>query len=189
MNFKIIFLVFLSASVAAASSGGEGGSIHSTGVPSVVFYQLINVLILFGGIYWKLRHQVVSFFNEKRKKYLEEQEKAQKALIAAEHEHHEVKTRLDKLKNNRLDTISKAKADANDLHRQILADAGAMAKKLENEAELAAKIELQRAKNELRETLLKEAFELSHRDIAVKTTTDDQKRLQREFISKVEVAQ
>lgn len=189
MNFKVVSIVLLVASVAVASSGGGHGTEHETGVPRVVIYQLINVLILFGGIYWGMRHKVSAFFTEKRKKFLEEQEKAKQSLVAAEKEHHEVKTRLDKLKNNRLDTISKAKADASDLHKQILADADVMAKRLHAEAELAAKIELQRAKNELREILVKEAFELSKKDITSKATAEDQKRLQKEFISKVEVAQ
>lgn len=189
MNLKVIAFILFAASVAVASSGGEHGGAHEGGVPKVVFYQLINVLILLCGIYWGMRHKVSAFFVEKRKKFLEEQERARQSLVAAEKEHHEVKTRLDKLKNNRLDTISKAKADASDLHKQILADADAMAKRLHIEAELAAKIELQRAKNELREQLVKEAFELSKRDITSKATAEDQKRLQKEFISKVEVAQ
>lgn len=188
MNFKILIPILLT-SVYAVASGGEHGAAHQEGVPKVVLYQAINVAIIFIAAYWFARHKVSAFFHEKRQKYLQDQDKAKQALITAQHEHHEVKTRLDKLKNNRLDTISKAKADAQDLHKQIIADAKLMVKRLQTEAELAAKIELQRAKNELRSMLVKEAFELSKKDINTKTTAEDQKRLQKEFISKVEVAQ
>jgi F-type H+-transporting ATPase subunit b len=188
MNLKILLPILL-VPILTFASGSEHGVIDHGGVPKVVLYQAINVLIIFLMGYWLARHKVTAFFKEKRKKYIEAQNKSKQALISAQNDHHEVKTRLDKLKSNKLDTLSKAKADASDLRKQILNDAELMAKRLENEAELAAKIELQRAKNELRDALLKEAFILSKRDISSKTTADDQKRLQKEFISKVEVAQ
>jgi F-type H+-transporting ATPase subunit b len=184
MNLKLILPILL-APIFAVAAGGA----HEGGVPNIVFYQAVNVFIIFAGVYWFAGHKVTAFFHEKRKKFLEDENRAKQALITAQQEHHEVKTRLDKLKNNRLNTISKAKADAGDLHKQILSDAALMSKRLQSEAEQAARIELQRAKNELRDLLVKEAFELSKKDISTKTTAEDQKRLQKEFISKVEVAQ
>jgi F-type H+-transporting ATPase subunit b len=188
MNLKLIVPI-LFGSLFVLASNGEHGSGQEGGIPNIVFYQAVNVSIIFLAGYWFSRHKISAFFHEKRNKFLKDQESAKQALVNAEQEHHEVKTRLDKLKNNKLNTISKAKADANDLQKQILSDAEIMVKRLQREAELASKIELQRAKNELRELLLREAFNLSKKDISSKATAEDQKRLQNEFISKVEVAQ
>jgi F-type H+-transporting ATPase subunit b len=188
MNLKILIPI-LFASIVVVASGGEHGSGHEEGVPKVVLYQAINVFIILAAAYWFARHKVSAFFQDKRKKFIDDHNKVKQILITAQDEHHEVKTRLDKLKNNKLDTLSKAKADAGDLHKKILGDAEAMVKRLQLEAEQGAKIELQRAKNELRDLLVKEAFDLSQKDIGAKATAEDQKRLQREFISKVEVTQ
>lgn len=187
MSKLILFLtVFLSVVLKASEGGHEG---HEEGVPVIVLYQTINVAIIFAAAFWFGRHKVVSFFVEKQKAFLDAQNKAKLALEQAEHEHHAVKTRLDKLQSNKVDTISKAKADAHDMQKQIISDAEAMALKLKADAELAAKIEFQRAKNDLRNQLVKEAFELSRKNIVSTATKEDQKRLQKEFINKVQVAQ
>jgi F-type H+-transporting ATPase subunit b len=125
----------------------------------------------------------------KRNQFLEAQERAQGVLRQAEHEHHEVKTRFDKLKITREESLSKAKADANDLRSQILLDAQSLAAKLKSEAQLSAKIEIERAKFQLKQQLVREAFELSKKDLSSKATSDDQRKLQQDFISKVQVVQ
>lgn len=183
LNFILI------STVTMASSDGGHGSGHDNGVPKVVYYQAINVAIIFIAGFWFSRHKVAQFFKEKRESFISAQQKANLALDQAKHEHHDVKTKLDKLKNNRLETISRANADANDMHKQMLQDAEAMAKKLKVEAEQSALLEVQRVKNELRDQLVQEAFELSRRDIKSKATEADQKRLQENFINKVQVVQ
>lgn len=186
--FGSLFGMFYTTFALASSEAGGHGAEHS-GVPVVVLYQAINVAIILGaGIYFG-KQKVVEFFLHKRTSFLQAQEKAQGVLRQAEHEHHEVKTRLDKLKVTREESISKAKADAIDLRKQIVKDAQVLAKKLQDEALLSAKIEVERAKHHLKEQLIKEAFELSKKDLSSKATSDDQKKLQEDFISKVQVVQ
>ncbi len=184
---SIVYFILFSC-VAYSSSGHETHGAEA-GVPKVVFYQAINVaIILIAGVYLG-RQKIAHFFNQKKNMFLEAQQKAQAALKIAETEHHEVKTRLEKLKGNKTDSITKAKTDATDLKAQMLLDAQAQAKKLREEALLTAKIEGERAKSQLKEQLIREAFELSKKDLSSKATSDDQKKLQQDFISKVQVVQ
>lgn len=171
-----------------------GSSIHNTGashiqnIPVVVLYQAINVaIIIIGSIYFG-KQKVIEFFLSKRNKFLQAQEKSQIDLRKAEHEHHEVKTRLDKLKVTRDESLLKAKADAIELKNQLISDAQKMVKKLNEEAILTAKIENDRAKKLIREHLIRDAIELSKKDLMLKTSPADQRKLQDDFIAKVGVA-
>ncbi len=186
--FGSLFGILFTSFATASSEGGSHGAEHE-GVPVVVLYQAINVTIIFGLGFYFGRQKIVDFFLQKRNHFLQAQEKAQSVLRLAEQEHSEVKTRLDKLKVTREESISKAKADANELRNQIVNDAKSLAKKLQQEALLSAKIEVERAKYQLKEQLIKEAFELSKKDLSSKATFDDQKKLQEDFISKVQVVQ
>lgn len=181
-------LISITSSVGLGSSGHDSHGLES-GVPKVVFYQAINVaIILISAIYFG-RKKVSDFFHQKKTLFLEAQQKAQSALKLAETEHHEVKTRLEKLLGNKTDSLTKAKTDAADIRAQLLSDAQMIAKKLKEEAVLTARIEVERAKYHLKEQLIKEAFDLSKRDLSAKATTDEQKKLQQDFITKVQVVQ
>jgi F-type H+-transporting ATPase subunit b len=186
--FGSLFGILITSFAAASSDGGSHGAEHG-GVPVVVLYQAINVAIIFGLGFYFGKQKIVDFFLQKRNHFLQAQEKAQSILRHAEQDHAEVKTRLDKLKVTREESISKAKADANDLRSQIITDAQVLAKKLKEEALLSAKIEVERAKYQLKEQLIRDAFELSKKDLSSKATSDDQKKLQEDFISKVQVVQ
>lgn len=169
----------------SATDAGHHGDEH--GVPRVVFYQAINVLIIFiSGIYLG-RQKVIGFFDAKRVEFLQDQDKAQSTLRQAELEHQEVKARLDKLKLTKSESISKARSDANDMRAQMIQDATTLAAKIKSEAQMSAKIEVERAKFQLKEQAVREAFELSKRDLTSKATSDDQRKLQEDFISKVQV--
>jgi len=172
----------------AYSSGGVAH--HDVdGVPRVVLYQAINVLIIFFmGVYLG-KKKVIDFFSSKKEQFLQAQDKSRAFLRQAEAEHHEVSTRLDKLKLTKSEALLKAKADATDLRKQIAQDAFSLAQKIKDEAQQTAKIELERAKLHLKEQLIRESFELSKKDLSSKATSDDQKKLQEDFISKVQVVQ
>lgn len=184
MIYWILFVNIFS-SVVLASSGEH----HEDGVPRVVFYQAINVFIIFGSIVYFGRTKIVAFFNSRKNQFLQAQEKAQLSLRKAELEYTEVKSSLDKLKLTRAESISKAKTDANDMRTQMIQEAHSLVTKIKAEAQVTAKLELERAKSQLKEQIIKEAFELSKRDLSSKATFDDQRKLQEDFISKVQVVQ
>lgn len=187
-NLLLVVINLLLSRLVFASSGHDAHDADH-GVPAVVYYQAINVgIILMAGFYYG-REKIVGFFTNKKTQFLQAQEKAQATLKQAEKEHHEVKARLDKLKGNKEESLLKAKADATDLKNQIIQDAHALAKKLKDEALLSSKLEIERAKYQLKDQLIREAFEISKKDLSAKATSDDQKKLQEDFISKVQVVQ
>lgn len=182
-----IFTLLLLSKLAFASSGGHGSDEH--GIPTVVLYQAINVgIIVVGGIYLG-RKKIANFFEARKQQYLAAQSKAQSTLQQAEQEFQQMKTTYDKLMVNKDDSLAKAKADANDLRAQMVKEAHALSSKIQEEAKLSSKIEIERAKYQLKEQLVRDAFELSKRDLASKATSADQKKLQDDFISKVQVVQ
>lgn len=184
-----LFLLINMVSFVAYSTTGADHHGAEHGVPRVVFYQAINVLIiLIAGVYLG-RQKVISFFVEKRTEFLQAQDKAQSSLRQAEQEHQEIKNRLDKLKLTKSESISKAKSDANDMKAQMIHDATNLATKIKAEAQMSTKIEAERARSQLKEQIIKEAFELSKKDLTSKATSDDQRKLQEDFISKVQVVQ
>lgn len=190
---KIVLATFSSillASSAFASSeghGAHGGEAH--GIPTVVYYQALNVAIIIIAAIVFGKKGIAAFFVDKRESFLKAQEKAQSVLKNAEQEYKLMKERHDKLMMTREESLAKAKADANDLRLQMVRDAEALSIKLQNEAKLSAKIEIERAKNQLKEQIIRDAFELSKRDLGSKATSADQKKLQDDFISKVQVVQ
>lgn len=189
MNKFVSFLVmaFISSGAIASSAGESHGESH--GIPPVVFYQTINVLIiLVTGIFYG-RPKVAQFFKQKRNQFLLDQNKAQSFLQAAQVEHSEAKRRLEKLRSTYEEAISKAGADANDLKKQLIQDAEQNAKKMKTEASQMARFQIEKAKKEVRTQLIVEAFELSKKDLSGKATSADQKKLQEDFISKVQVVQ
>lgn len=185
-QIMITTLIVLATGVALAAGDAHGGADHG-GIPSIVYYQIFNVSILLGGIFYLTKDKVVAFFAGKKSEYLKSQEAAEQALKAAELEHSDIQTKLAKIENTHAETIAKAKADAEQIKKQIVTDAEALAARLRAEAEMSAKLEVQRVKTELREKLLAQAFDQAQKEIASKTTAADQKRLQQDFISKVEV--
>ncbi|MEY4617421.1 MAG: synthase chain [Pseudomonadota bacterium] len=192
MKFWVSTLsTFIIVNSAVASSGGghdvHGGDSH--GIPTVVYYQALNVAIILIAAVVFGKKSIAAFFAGKKEGFLKAQEKAQGVLRSAEEEYQQMKERHDKLLMNRDESIAKATADANDLRAQIVRDAEALAQKLNNEAHLSSKLEIERAKHELKEQLIRDAFELSKRDLGSKATSADQKKLQDDFISKVQVVQ
>lgn len=182
-------LLKLFTSSLALAAGGEGHGGGHGEIPFVVVYQAINLLILMVGLFIFTRKPIIEMFTQKRADFLAAKEKANSALQKAKDQHAEIQTRLSKIQSTQEETISRAKADAADLKKQILADADAMVARLKAEAQAAAQIEIQRAKNELREQLLTDSFEKAKKDISAKATVEDQVRLQQDFINKVGVAQ
>ena len=101
----------------------------------------------------------------------------------------QIQTRLSKLESTADESISRARAEAADMKRQMVADAEALSKRLREEAASAAKLEVERAKNELRETLIHESLEAARTQLSSKVTAEDHKRLQSDFIQNIQAGQ
>ncbi len=185
------FFVLAAQAALAASEGGHGeahGDAHA--IPTkLIIYQTINVVAMLVGLVIVLKKPLQTYFQEKREGFLSAAKKAEAARKAAEQERMDIQTRLSKLESTADESISRARAEAADMKKQLIADAEATAKRIRDEAASAAKLEVERAKSELREMLIKESLEASRQQLSSKISADDHKRLQTDFIQNIQAVQ
>lgn len=184
MNKWFAFLLVLGASTAYAASGGEhGGEVH---VPKVVLYQAINVVLLFGGLYYFLKKPVVKFYADRKENYLAAAKKSQTAREEAEKQFVDIKHKLNQLEATTDESISRARAEAVDMKQALIKEAQEAAARIKNEAEQTAKIEIQKAQTHLREQLLKDSIEAAKAVLSKDIGSADHQKLQSEFVNKVQ---
>lgn len=185
MRISLVMMLMLVGSVAMAAGGH-----HGEGVPTkTIIYQTINVAILFAGLFYFLKNPVKKHFADKRAAFLADAAKSQAAREAAERELKDVQQRLAKLETSKDESISRAKAEAADLRNQLVADAQALSKRIQEDAKTAAQNEIERAKKELREELLRESIVAARKDLTGQVSSADQQKLQDQFISNIKTVQ
>jgi len=184
MKKLFAFLLVFGTSVAFAAGGhGEHGPVE---VPKVVLYQLINVIILFGGLTFFLKGTIVKFYADRKASYLAAAQKSQAAREIAEKQFVDIKHKLDQLEASQDDSIARAKAEASDMKQSLIKDAHEAAARIKHEAEQTAKIEIQKAQTHLREQLLKDSLEAAKAVLSKDIGTADHQKLQSEFVNKVQ---
>lgn len=184
---KLIYFIIALAPVfafAAAPGHGEG---HGGGVPDAVMYQFIHFAIFVGLLFFFLRKPVRSYFQNREQAFRQALVKAEAARKEAEAKQREIQERLTRLQSTSEESIAQAKAEAVALKEKILQDASDLSKRLRDEAHRTAQIEIERAKHELREEMLAQSVEMAKKMLADKMAEPDQKRLQTEFVDKIQV--
>lgn len=184
---SFVGLILISTLVFANEHGGGAG--HDEIPLKTIMYQSINVTILFAGLFYFLKNPVKSFFKEKKELFLSAAQKAQEAKAAAEEEHLAIQVKLTKLESTADESISRARAEAADLKKQLIQEAHTISKRIKSEAEAAAKLEIEKAKNKLREDMILEATKLARAQFVAGVSADDHKRLQGDFIDNIKAVQ
>ena len=159
---------------------------HPTGLPASVVYQGINFLIFAGLGYFFLRKPIRNFFGGRREKYHAAQNRAEAARRDAEAKKREIADKLRNLELSSQQTLTQAKAEADALSARILQEAGDLSKNLREEANRTAQAEINRAKDQLRDELLSQSVALSKTVLRDKMADSDQRRLQTEFVDKIQ---
>ncbi len=187
---KYIFAILMIAlPTLALAAGGEGhGDPHAIPVKMIV-YQTINIVILLGGAIYFLREPVRKFFKERQGAFVADARKAEDARNAAEQQRADIQLRLQKLESTADESISRAKVEAADMKKQLIAEADAISKRIREEAEEAARIEVEKAKGQLRDTLIQESLKMARSQITTKVTPEDHQRLQSDFINHIQAVQ
>lgn len=185
-DLAAILILTLSSFAALAS---EEHAAHGAGLDEqtlkTIIYQAINVGALIVGLIYFLRKPIQDFFKSKREAFVASAQKAQASRVSAEAEREQIQIRLNKLESTADESISRAKADAIDMKNQLISDAMAASKRIQEEAAQSAKQEVQRAINHLREELIKESALLARNQLS-SVATEDQIRLQGNFINNME---
>lgn len=181
--FAFLLVFGASAAFAAGGHGDAGGEVH---VPKSVLYQVINVAILFGGLYYFLKDAIVKFYKDRKASYLAAAQKSQAAREEAEKQFVEIKHKLDQLVATQDETVSRAKAEATDMKQALIKEAQEAAARIKYEAEQTAKIEIQKAQTHLREQLLRDSLEAAKVVLSKDIGSADHQKLQSEFVNKVQ---
>ena len=181
-----IFAALLLAVVASANEGG-GHEEHAGGIPTVVFYQIFNFVLYAGILIFLLRKKIAGHFRDRQQNFRQALVRAQAAQNEAEANKRDIQMRLAKQQAGETDSVGRAHAEAEELRRRILEEAELAARGLREEAHRTAQLEIERAKQELRAELVQEAMNIARRQWSEKMADNDQRRLQSEFVDKIQV--
>lgn len=189
VRYDIAIAILLAGqTVMASEAHGHGGGLDEHTIKTII-YQAINVALIIVGLTYFLKNSVRTFFKSRQSDFVALAEKSQATRKAAELEHQEIKHRLAKLEDGAGESISRARAEAVDLKKSIVAEGELLAKRIRDEAQSAAKLEVERAKQELRQDLIAEAFLNARSQIQTKVSSEDHRRLQSEFINNIQAVQ
>ena len=169
----------------AASGGdshGHGGGLTDEVVKTII-YQTINVVALVIGLIYFVRAAIRNYFQNRNKNYLDAAQKATHALRLAEESHLEIKLRLSKLKENKEESLARARAEANDLKKAILDEAHQLSKTIRHEAEQTAKREVEKAKNEIKNIMIQEARNIAEESLKTGISKEEHARLTGGFLA------
>lgn len=185
----MIKLFFFTATVFAeearhvVSGAHEGQTIPwtSVGVQTFNFGLLLVVLFML------VRKSVAAHFENRAKEYAQLVERAETARRQAEKSHSEIKERLAKLEATAEQGARTARVEAEELKGRMITEAKTISSKLDVEARRSVEVELDKAKAELRRELLARALEASRDSFKTNLGSSEQKKLQNEFVEKIQV--
>lgn len=178
--------MFLFPVLALASSSEHGG--HGEGIPETVKYQAINIFILIAGIIYFAKGAVVDFFKTRQTEYTQAAQKSAKARQDAEANLVDVKSKLQDLVGKQDETITLAHSQADETKKQLMAEAAMLSKRIKEEAELTAKLEIQKAEKALRDQLIHDSLEVARQVLAKDISSQDHSNLQSSFSKNIEGA-
>ena len=181
--------VFLSFPLIALAQehGGHAEEAAEVGVPFTVTLQAINFAIFVAILIWLLRGPVKNYFTNKELNFKQALIKAEAAKQAAITQKNEMAARLNELNQSTEKALADAKVDAAGLKAKMLQEANEMSARLKADAQRTAEFEIARAKTTLREEMLVQSVALAQKMLGDKMADGDQKRLQTEFVEKIQV--
>lgn len=185
--FAVAVVLGLPMLLASHFGKAAGAADHGDGLPTVFWLQVVNFVIYMGAIIYFARGPIREMFKGRYEGFFSAVKRAEAAKAEAEAKRREIQERLARLEATRDESIQKARSEAAELRNQIVEEAKTLSAKLKADAERTAQIEVERAKFELREELLSQSVQMSKRILADKMQEQDQKRLQSEFVDKIQV--
>lgn len=192
MNKMIFILLGLLFSLSAFAEDAHHAAADAHHGPVQIpwgslFVQAFNFSVLFVILFVVLRKAVKSHFEHRAKDFRALVERAEIAKRQAEAGHREIKERLAKLESNAESGLVTARAEAEELKKRMIGEARTLSDKLQQEAKRATAAELDKAKAELRRELLQAALKTSGENLKGGLDSAEQKKLQKEFVDKIQV--
>lgn len=165
----------------AALAAGDGGSAGTE-----IFWTVVNLLLLFGVLWYFGRKPLVAWFAERRDRIQGEVEAAADLRREAEERHARWERKLGELETELEEIRGSVRARAETERERILADARSAAERIRADAEVSIDQELRRAREELRREAADLSVELAADLLRGQITDTDRDRLIEEFVSKIE---
>lgn len=181
---KLTVVLITLASAAALAAGAGGG--HEAGVPKIIFWQVINLAVIFGFVYYKFGKRIAESFKSRNALFLSESEKSKKIQQAAEAKLNDIKHKISRLEETSSESINRARAEAADMKKQLALDAATFADRIKREAQAAAAAEAQSAKRALHEEVVRESVKQAKEILKKDVGQSDQQKLQDQFSTQIE---
>lgn len=187
-SFMAALLTSLFITMGAAAAGG-GHGVEDGHIPlDKIGWQAANLGLLLIGVFFLIKKSIVEAFKNRQKNYQEQSEKTKSSLKTAEAALAEVKAKLTGLEVGELAALENARREADSLKAQIISEAVIAAEKIKQDAELAIKHELGKAKASLNLTILNQALAITSANLREKGQTSPTEKAQHEaaFIKQIE---
>ena len=163
-------------------------SAHGAHPPGIdVAFQAVNVGLFVLLMVFLTRKKVRALFSGRQVSYRQALAKADAAKGEAERKKRETQELLSGLEASARQNADAARSDAEQMRARMLAEAQALNSGLRQDAERTVELELARAKAELRSEMIAQAMALAKATLSEKMLEPDQKRLQTEFVEKIQV--
>lgn len=158
------------------------------GIPwGSLFVQTFNISFLLIILFILMRKTVKAHFEHRARDYQQMVSRAETARAEAEKGKREVKERLSKLEASSDHVMDNARSEAQELRSRMVEEAKTLATRLQQEAERTVKVELEKAKTELRAELMAKAIDTSRENLKKNLSSTEQTKLQKEFAEKIQV--
>lgn len=188
-NWIVYSLVIIAQ--AALANEAEHGHVANHGPVEIpwtgIFVQAFNLGLLLLFLGFILRKTVIAHFAHRASEYTQLVERAANAKREAEKGRAEIQERLNTLESGAERGIENARVEAGQLRLRLEQEAKSLSEKLTEEAKRSAQAELERAKALLRAELLAAAVSASRENLKSELGTTEQKKLQTEFVDKIQV--
>ena len=182
------WMLFIGQAWAEEGHGAATGAHVDHGIPwTSIFVQTFNISFLLILLTVLLRKSVKAHFANRAHEYHQLVSRAEAARVEAEKGKREVKERLAKLEAASGQVLERARTESEDLRNRMMAEAKAIALRLQQEAERTVKVEVEKAKAHMRKDLLQKAIADSRENFKKNMSSSEQQKLQREFAEKIQV--
>lgn len=166
-----------------------GGGHESGGIPTTVYYQALNFFALLAVLFFFLKKRIGTHFEKRHEVLTTALTESRRAKEEAEKKHQEYSVRLRDLEKEASQTLENIRREGEEVKRRLVEEARRLAENIELDAKRTAENEVAKARTHLYEETVTQVLE-GARALLKKTVVEtDQRRLNKEFVEKIEAVQ
>lgn len=180
-NLLIAGILF--SSYVFAAGGGEHGEIPW----KTIGFQTFNVAVLFFIIIYFGKAKIVALFEDRRKQFQLNFEKANALLELATKQNQEIKQKLNHIKDTENETLSRAQAEAKQLLENSKKEVDQISEKMMSDVKKLIQIEIQKAKSSIVFDTLEETAALAKNVISKEVDENKNSKIVDNFQNRVGV--